>query len=329
MSPAIETFGLVKHFPRRPSLRRLFTRTQPDDIVAVDGVDLTVESGEVFGLVGPNGAGKTTLIKLLCTLILPTAGTARVNGYDLAEEGRIKATVGLVAGDERSFFWRLSGRQNLEFFATLHGLSRTDAAHRVDVVLERVGLAAHADRAFQTYSTGMRQRLSIARALLSRPRLLFMDEPTKGLDPPTTRRLHEFIRQELSARQGVTVFLTTHRLDEAEHLCHRIAIMDRGRIRACGTTAELRAMVGAKERYWLRVSPFSEAVRGALQALPEPVTVVVLDGAEAAVEFSASEGGPTLTRVIDAVRGQDCEIRGIRIQEVPLEEVFAHVTEGG
>lgn len=327
MPPAIETFGLVKRFPRRPGLRQFFTSTQPDDVVAVDGVDLAVESGEVFGLVGPNGAGKTTLIKLLCTLILPTAGTARVNGYDLSDEGKIKDAVGLVTGDERSFFWRLSGRRNLEFFAALHGLSGADAACRVDAVLERVGLTAHADRAFQTYSTGMRQRLSIARGLLNQPRLLFMDEPTKGLDPPTTRRLHEFIKQDLSGRQGVTVFLTTHRLEEAEQLCDRIAIMDRGKVRACGTAAQLRAMVGATEHYRLRVSPFSERLRAALQAFDEPVTVVTLDGTEAAVEFHAADGEPTLTQVIDVLRGQDCEIKGMRVEEVPLEEVFVHVTE--
>ncbi|GAI31199.1 unnamed protein product, partial [marine sediment metagenome] len=144
--------------------------------------------------------GKTTLIKVLCTLILPTAGHARVNGYDLQQERAIRASVGLVAGDERSFYWRLTGRDNLVFFGRLHGLGRWRAAERAEELMAQVGLAEVADRWFQTYSTGMRQRLAIARGILHAPAILFMDEPTLSLDPNATRRIHALIHDELVGR---------------------------------------------------------------------------------------------------------------------------------
>jgi ABC-2 type transport system ATP-binding protein len=160
-------------------MRHPFSR---EEVTAVQDADIAVEQGELFGLLGPNGAGKTTLIKLLSTLIVPTAGTAKVNGHDLREQPKIKASIGLVTGDERSFYWRLTGRQNLEFFAGLNGFSADKAARRIDEVLEMIDLTDRAEERFQTYSTGMKQRLSLARGLLHDPPILFMDEPTKSLD---------------------------------------------------------------------------------------------------------------------------------------------------
>ena len=246
MSWAIQTLALTKRFPPQSGLRRLLARPEPAP-PAVDGVTLSVRSGELFGLLGPNGAGKTTLIKMLCTLVLPSSGTARINGFNLSQESAIKASIGLVTSDERSFYWRLSGRQNLEFFAQLHNIPDAQIKERVQGALETVGLGSIADKRFLTYATGMRQRLSIARALLNRPSILFLDEPTKGLDPIATQRLHHLIREQLVDEQGITVFLTTHDLTEAESLCDRLAVMNQGRIVACGTLDELLGEIGSKQ----------------------------------------------------------------------------------
>ncbi len=161
------------------------------EVKALDGVTLTIEKGEFLGIMGPSGSGKTTLLKIIATLILPNKGNVSINGYLLGkDDDEIKSLTGLVTSAERSFYWRLSGRQNLLFFACLQGLPKPDAAERVLAVLEQVDLQDVADGSFLTYSTGIRQRLSIARALLNKPRLLFLDEPTKGLDPIATHNLH-------------------------------------------------------------------------------------------------------------------------------------------
>ena len=206
MSLAIETQSLTKRFSREAGWRSAFSRQL--DRPAVDAVDLQVQQGELFGLVGPNGAGKTTLVKLLSTLIVPTSGRANVSGYDLSQELAIKRAVGLVTSDERSFYWRLSGQQNLAFFAALHGLDWPAAEARSAEVLEQVGLGDQGTKPFQKYSTGMKQRLSIARALLVRPQILFLDEPTKGLDPAATRQLQTVVGRD--AGSVLVVLQTNH-----------------------------------------------------------------------------------------------------------------------
>jgi ABC-type multidrug transport system ATPase subunit/ABC-type multidrug transport system permease subunit len=260
---AIETCSLTKYFPESQGWRSLWER-QAGRIPAVRGVDLRVKEGELFGLLGPNGAGKTTLIKMLSTLITPTSGTARVGGFGLEEGADIKRVIGLVTSDERSFYWRLSGRQNLVFFANLQHIPVDEIPARVAQVLEQAGLQVPADKRFQTYSSGMRQRLSIARALLNRPRLLFLDEPTKGLDPTATQNLHALVRT-LSGQEGITILLTTHYLGEAEALCERIAIMNQGQIRACGTLAELREGAGLQEHTSIQVRNLTPETQAQLE----------------------------------------------------------------
>jgi ABC-2 type transport system ATP-binding protein len=298
-----------------------------EEVTAVRDANIGVERGELFGLLGPNGAGKTTLIKLLSTLIVPTAGTARVNGYDLREEGRIRASIGLVTGDERSFYWRLTGRQNLEFFAGLSGFSAHEAASTIEQVLELMGLDDQADERFQTYSTGMKQRLSVARGLLHDPPILFMDEPTKSLDPTATHRLHRLIRTDLVGRQGKTVLLTTHRLEEAEELCDRVAIMDQGLVRACGTLAELRAVVQRRDRYTLRIAGFSQQAETSIGALPA-ITVLSAPEDEEVLLRLEVVGRAGLSEVLDILRQEGCEILAIDRETTPLEDVFAHFTGG-
>ncbi|MEJ2354131.1 MAG: ABC transporter ATP-binding protein [Anaerolineales bacterium] len=310
MDWAIQTFGLSKRYPEPQGVLGALSR-QKKGKLAIDQVDLAVKQGELFGLVGPNGAGKTTLIKTLCTLILPTRGAAVVNGYDLSQERAIKASIGLVTSDERSFYWRLSGRKNLEFFATLHDLPPDEIYQRVGQVLNIVGLASVADSRFLTYSTGMRQRLSIARALLSQPQLLFLDEPTKGLDPLGIQALHELIRKQLVDSQGITILLTSHWLEEVEQLCDRIAIMNHGRIQAAGTMPELREALGLGERYCLRIAKFQPQMQIQLENQVAEIGIRPRADGETLIEFEVRSNQKGLSAVLEIVRECGGEVRSL------------------
>ena len=211
-------------------------------VQAVRGIDLEVGSGEIFGFLGPNGAGKSTTISILCTLVSPTGGEARVAGIDVsADPGAIRARIGIVFQDP-SLDGQLTARENLEFHSFLYGLPRAVRAQRIDSALAMVDLIERAGSQVVTYSGGMKRRLEIARGMLHYPEVLFLDEPTLGLDPQTRNHIWAYLH-ELRKREGITIFMTTHYMDEAEY-CDRIAIIDAGRIVALGTPNELKAMVG-------------------------------------------------------------------------------------
>ncbi len=232
---------LTKVFhPLQLRLRSLRPVRRQPPVWALREIDLTVSRGEILGLLGTNGAGKTTLLKIIATLILPTAGRVSVDGHDVARDGdSVKALIGLVTGEERSFYWRLTGRQNLEFFAAFQGLSPERTRGRIGELGEQLGLDA-LDRHFGVYSAGMRHRLVIARALLHQPRILLFDEPTRSLDPLAAGALRRLIRETLVRELGCTVVLATHNLEEAEELSDRIAVLHEGRLVGCGTVKELR-----------------------------------------------------------------------------------------
>ena len=263
--PMVSVQGLTKVFPVRrtmaEALRQPFHR---DRVTVVSDVELRIAAGEFFGLLGPNGAGKSTLFKMLATLILPDAGTASVAGFSITEQpADVRRVLTPVIPDERSLYWRLSARENVRLFATLHGLRGPEAARRCTAVLESVGLADTGEKMVGQFSSGMKQRLLIARALLAEPRVLLLDEPTRSLDPLSARDFRRFLREELSERQGVTVLLATHNAEEALDLCDRLAVLDRGRLLATGTVAELRARAG-DDRFELRVrGPVPEGLAGA------------------------------------------------------------------
>ncbi|MGC8874590.1 MAG: ABC transporter ATP-binding protein/permease [Chloroflexia bacterium] len=241
---------LTKRFPllRRPPL----FLAHGEGTLAVDRVTFQVAEGEIFGLLGPNGAGKTTLVRMLCTLIEPTSGRASVLGYDLKQDRAIRQIVGLASGEDRSFYWRLSARENLRFFAALHGLRRTSAERRIEELAEALDLGDWLEERFDRLSAGARRRLDVARALLHDPVVLFLDEPTRSLDPAATASVHALLRR--LAASGKTLFLVTHRLEEAESLCHRVAILHRGRLRAVAPVSELQRTVSRERRYCLRVA---------------------------------------------------------------------------
>lgn len=197
---------------------------------ALNGVDLSVAPGEILALLGHNGAGKSTLLRILATTVIPDGGSARVAGFDVVSEPeQVRRRLGITLGDERSWYWRLSGRKNLEFFATLYGFSRRQAAARVAELLDELELTYAADRRFDGYSTGMRMRLSLARAMLPDPPVLLLDEPTRSLDPVAAASFRDQVAT-LAHAQGKAILLTTHDLHEASALAHRIAVLTRGRI---------------------------------------------------------------------------------------------------
>jgi ABC-2 type transport system ATP-binding protein len=225
-----------------------FARRAPP-VTVVDGVTLDVLPGEVFGLLGPNGAGKTTIFKMLSTMVAPDEGTADIAGFDVVREpAAIRGVLASVPADERSLNWRLSARENLLLFAALQRMPRVETPSRVGSVLRTVGLADDRDKRVAEFSSGMRQRLLIARALLTKPRILLLDEPTRTLDPLSARELRRFMREELVGRQGCTILLATHNTDEAFGFCDRVAVLDRGRVLAIGPTGALTARFG-EERY--------------------------------------------------------------------------------
>jgi ABC-2 type transport system ATP-binding protein len=212
-------------------------------IDAVRGVTFEVAQGETFGFLGPNGAGKSTTISMLCTLLSPTSGVARVAGYDVvAERAEVRKRIGLVFQDTTLDDY-LTAQENLRFHAELYGVPRSQTGPRIDDVLEMVGLANRRDSLVRTFSGGMKRRLEIARGLLHSPRVLFLDEPTVGLDPQTRTHIWGYI-DELRDREAITIFLTTHYMDEAERVAGRIAVIDHGRIVALGSSAELKAQTG-------------------------------------------------------------------------------------
>jgi ABC-2 type transport system ATP-binding protein len=243
IGPAIFAENLIKRYPifrgfREIILKPLGRRT----VTALDGLDLEVGRGRVFCLLGPNGAGKTTLVKILATLVLPDGGRAMVQGHDVAREpGPAKRAVGYAVSDERSFYWRLTGRQNLEFFGALYGLRGLARKRRIGELLRIVGLDEAADLRFNGYSTGMRQMLGFARALLADAAILLVDEPTRSLDPQAADRIRSFLREELAGRQGKTILWATHDLGEAADCADDIAVISRGRIRLRGPAASLAA----------------------------------------------------------------------------------------
>ena len=240
---SIETRDLTKRFMLYRGFLDAFKKSGNRDILTtLDKVNIKVREGEVFGLLGPNGAGKSTLIKILCTLILPSEGEAYINGYDVVREGqRARESLGFVTTDERSFYWRLSGRENLQFFATLYNLPQSVVRSRTEELLDVVRLKHRADEPFYSYSAGMKQQMAIARGLLNDPAVLFMDEPTRSLDPGAARNLRNFIKEKIVGEKGKTIFISTHQLDEAEELCDRVAILDEGKIKATGSPADLKA----------------------------------------------------------------------------------------
>ena len=303
-------------------------RSPPEYHVAVSGVSFEIKAGEIFGLLGPNGAGKTTTIKMLCTLLEPSGGTATVNGYDVVREpGLVRQSLGAVLTGERSVYWKLTGRENLEYFAALYHIPRPVAKRRIAELLERLDLADRADELVERYSSGMKQRVAIAKALLPNPPVLLLDEPTIGLDPQSARNLRELILE--TRAEGRTVLLTTHYMEEADQLSDRVGIIDGGKVIALDTPAELKRAIQQQDILQLEVERFDPSMQPALRALPTVAQVRSnhLDGDGAwSVALHASDSRAVLPGLIELVGSRSGRIRHLEVVQPTLEDVFISLT---
>jgi ABC-2 type transport system ATP-binding protein len=300
---SIEVEGLVREFKKGPR--------------AVDGIDLRVDPGEIYGFLGPNGAGKSTTVLVLTTLLPPTAGEARVGGYDVVREGpKVRSVIG-AALQEAALDPLLTGRDHLKLQATLQGVPRAERKARIEELLDRVGLADAADRKVGGYSGGMKRRLDLALALVHRPRIIFLDEPTTGLDIQSRTALWDEVSR-LSRDEGVTVFLTTQYLEEADVLANRVGIIDHGRIVAEGTPAALKAQIG---RPTVEAEPADgvprERVEAALAAFGEPVA-----GAHKGVAVRLREGVTGLADVVRALDANRIAVENLTLHAPSLDDVF-------
>jgi ABC-2 type transport system ATP-binding protein len=291
-----------------------------NSLTAVDKLDITVESGEIFGLLGPNGAGKTTTISMLCTILKPTSGTAKVNGFDIVKEAmQVRKSIGIVFQDP-SIDDRMTGRENLFMHANLYGVPTSEQKNRIDGVLKLVELEDRANDLMRTYSGGMRRRLELARGLIHYPKVLFLDEPTIGLDPQTRDHVWRYIR-ELKETHDITVVLTTHYMDEADRLSDRIAIMDYGKIIALDTPAKLKETLEGGVVIVKTNNP--DALISLVTEKMELQKTRLVNGA---VEITVRNGETILPRIVEAATQNKIYVESISLREPNLEDVFLHYT---
>jgi len=308
-APAIMVKDLVKDF---------------DGIKAVDGVSFQVPKGEVFGFLGPNGAGKTTTISMLCTLLHPTKGTAQVWGYDaFRQPDLVRNSIGIVFQDP-SVDEELTGYENMWFHARLYKVAKNEIEPRINELLEMVELLDRKDDLVKTYSGGMKRRLEIARGLLHHPKVLFLDEPTLGLDPQTRRHIWAYIRM-LNQKEGVTIFLTTHYMDEADELCGRIAIIEKGKIVALDTPERLKASLGGDVIHLA----IAECTEDCIEALKDVPGVHSVEPKEGGLILVVKEGPITIPLIFDTAKDHGLVVESVELKVPTLEDVFIKSTGHG
>lgn len=304
-SAAIETTNMVKRF---------------GDFTAVNNVSLEIKQGEIFGLLGPNGAGKTTTLSMLCTLSTPTSGQATVNGFDVvSKQDSVRKSIGIVFQDP-SVDIELTARENLELHGRLYGMPLNKLNERIDYILKLVELDLKADLPLKTFSGGMKRRLEIGRGLLHFPKILFLDEPTIGLDPQTRRKLLEYVRH-ISQTEHLTIILTTHYMEEAEFLCNRIGIMDHGKIIALGSAEELKDIFGGD------VITLETRETGRLKSVLEMEgTVKEIKVFDSHLNAVVQNGSKALPLIIQAAAKAQVHVDSVSLKRPSLEDVFIHYT---
>jgi len=318
----IEVKDLTKVYP---AARRLLGDGGKEKM-AVDLVSFKVHSGEIFGLLGPNGAGKTTTIKMLSTLLIPTSGSASVLGLDAVRDAvRLRPRINLVSGGERGLYFRLTGRQNLEFFSDMYRVPMEEKRSKIDGLMEMVGLTEAADIRVENYSRGMKQRLHLARGLVNDPEVLFLDEPTLGLDPEISRETRGLIRQ--LSEGGMTIMLTTHYMFEADELCDRLAIISDGRIRAMGSPYSMKEAVRNDTVIEIEAREMGVAQKNELADLPgvSAVSIEFLEGRQLA--RVVVDDAPSLISKVASML-EERKVISIRIDQPTLEDAYIKLVNG-
>ncbi len=341
---AIEAQELVKKFPKRseaskngengsgakPKRLRLPFSKKPEQALftAVGGVSLQIHKGEIFGLLGPNGAGKTTTIRMLCTLLEPSSGTAWVNGYDIRKQSnQVRQSLGTVLAGDRSIYWKLTARENLEYFAALYHIPPNTAKKRIDELMARMELNDRASELVEKYSTGMKQRVAISRALLAKPPVLLLDEPTLGLDPQAARRVREVIRELKD--EGHTILLTTHYMEEADQLSDRIGIIDQGKIIALDQSSRLKEMIDQKDVIHMEIAGWHEELCAPLAGLPGVENLITRRMGEDSlyeVNLHAANSRAIMPGIIANLSQNGTRLVNMNIVKPSLEDVFIHLT---
>jgi ABC-2 type transport system ATP-binding protein len=322
---AIRTENLSRSYDR--------SRRKKDDskggLIALDEVTLEIKEGELFGLLGPNGAGKTTLIKILTTLLAPSSGSAWVDGKDVVKEAReLRPLINMVSGGESSGYGVLNVRENLWLFTQIYGVSNAEAAKRIELMLEVVGLADKASTRISHLSTGQRQKMNFCRGFITDPKILFLDEPTLGLDVNAARSIRKFVRQWLAERGGRTLLLTTHYMMEADELCDRVAIIDKGRVLACDTPANLKRRVQQYPLFEIGIAPGNDGamnldqIAGVHQATETPGPTAV------ELKLSLYEEA-VIGAVVQRIVESGSRVLSLKKVEPALEDVFIELVGHG
>jgi ABC-2 type transport system ATP-binding protein len=300
-------------------LRKLF-----GDFPAVDDVSFFVKKGEIFGLLGPNGAGKSTIIRMLCTLSRPTEGSATVAGYDVVRQaGKVRQHIGLVS-EKMIMYEQLTARENLRLFGKLYNLPNDVLNKRVNELLHFVRMEKWADHRISTFSTGMKQRINVIRALVNQPEILFLDEPTLGLDPQSTAEIRELTKR-INAENGTTIILTTHIMFEADALCKRIGIIDHGKIVALDTSPNLKRLISGTDAssFEIEVSNLKTEMMTSLQSMDSVKSLIQEDPSHILVR---TRGNDAFDAIVDSLRKNGAKVRMVKNLEPTLEDVFLHLT---
>lgn len=315
MINAIEVKDVIKIFKKR---RGKETR-------ALNSVTLDIEEGELFGLLGPNGAGKTTLVRCMSTLLIPDGGEIRVFGKNIFKHQlSVRREIGLLTSGERTLYWKLSGHDNLKFFSALYGMEPRDAEKRIAYLIELLGLQEFSRERVERYSSGMRQKISLARALLHDPKILLLDEPTLGLDPQFSRFIRNFIKETLNQKDRKTILITTHYMDEADELCDRIAFIDRGQIVGLNTPLGFKRAIPHKEILEIKCQGMFDPEAVGKISHVEKVSLTSEDGI-ATLKVMAPRGEDILSDVIKEISDKT-KILMIETKEPTLEDVFIYYT---
>ena len=307
------------------NLTKLFKKKRKDEVRAVDGVSIEIKEGELFGLLGPNGAGKTTLIKCISTLLIPDAGTARVGGADIQKDPLgVRRMIGVLTGGERSLYWKLTPLENLKYFAALYGVPRKKTIERIDYLLELMELKNKSHERVEKLSSGMKQKLSIARTLIHDPPILLIDEPTLGLDPYFARFIRGFVKHELHEKAGKTILLTTHYMDEADELCERIAFMYNGKVTALDTPKRLKQSMTQDQV--LELKCLGDLDKDVFAVMNEEIGISVTKSDSLTyIRISTENPEELLSRVIETVRDH-VKVLSVNVTTPTLEDVFVHLT---